>query len=246
MDTAALRGGSRRGAWLWSSPVRVVLWVLLLGVAVALAVGDVGGDSRTSPPRWRLLVGAALTVLVVAVQVRQRWRLARGEGAWSTPALTIMALAGAGACLTAPVAVASVVGYAAVATVARTREAGWGWLFAVPPMGALAYLNWWATSQVIAPVAGMTPCRQPIAEAVLREGLTNSVRHAPGLPIAVRTSATTIEVRTLGEIAAAAPSDHVSGHHGLRGLRDRVEASGGRLAAGPSDDGWRVTAEWAP
>jgi signal transduction histidine kinase len=35
----------------------------------------------------------------------------------------------------------------------------------------------------------------------------------------------------------------VGGGNGLRGLRERLERVGGRLDAGPTDDGWRVRLE---
>ncbi len=94
-------------------------------------------------------------------------------------------------------------------------------------------------------LAGLGPVRGPLAESVVREALTNSVRHAPGLPVEVKASGRGVRVVTRGDIAALPASDHVSGHHGLEGLRRRVEASGGVFTGGPSAAGWLVAAEWA-
>ncbi|GAA3544225.1 sensor histidine kinase [Amycolatopsis ultiminotia] len=70
---------------------------------------------------------------------------------------------------------------------------------------------------------------------VVREGLTNVVRHARASSCAVRLSATSIEVRDDG---VGGPADPGSG---LSGLRDRVAEAGGRMDAGPlSPRGWRL------
>lgn len=82
------------------------------------------------------------------------------------------------------------------------------------------------------------------ARAVLREGLTNSVRHAPGLPIRIMLSDNEIRVLTVGDVAALRATDQVSGGHGLVGLRRRVVADGGAFEAGATDDGWSVVARW--
>lgn len=80
---------------------------------------------------------------------------------------------------------------------------------------------------------------------VVQESLTNVARHAPGAgSVAVRVArdgrGLTVEVAD----DAPAPSRHRRrGGYGLVGMRERVEALGGRLSAGPSGGGgWSVLA----
>ncbi|MGH2858542.1 MAG: sensor histidine kinase, partial [Solirubrobacteraceae bacterium] len=94
----------------------------------------------------------------------------------------------------------------------------------------------------------------PTGQAALRvvqEALTNVRKHAPGAAVSVSVSAgeepldgVVVRVENLaapgevaggvGELAAA------GGGYGLRGMRERAQALGGTLNAGPADDGWRV------
>jgi signal transduction histidine kinase len=81
---------------------------------------------------------------------------------------------------------------------------------------------------------------------VVRESLTNALRYASGAPVhvLVRGGAAAIDVEVVNEPArdAEALVGHGTGN-GLRGLRERVGASGGRLEAGPWEHGgWRVAA----
>jgi signal transduction histidine kinase len=84
---------------------------------------------------------------------------------------------------------------------------------------------------------------------VVRESLTNALRYASGAPVRVlvRGSAGAIEVEVVNE--SAGDAEGLAGHgtgNGLRGLRERVGAGGGRLEAGPCESGgWRVAA-WIP
>ncbi|WGW13445.1 histidine kinase [Saxibacter everestensis] len=85
------------------------------------------------------------------------------------------------------------------------------------------------------------------AVAVVREGCTNVLRHAPGSPIRVRVRReqddVVVAVENLGADTAADPSVLPTGSgHGLQGLIDQVEEIGGSLGAGPRDDGWLVQA----
>jgi signal transduction histidine kinase len=81
---------------------------------------------------------------------------------------------------------------------------------------------------------------------VVRESLTNALRYASGAPVhvLVRGGAAAIDVEVVNE--AAADAEALAGHgtgNGLRGLRERVGAGGGRLEAGPRESGgWRVAA----
>ncbi|GAA1950314.1 sensor histidine kinase [Kitasatospora viridis] len=71
---------------------------------------------------------------------------------------------------------------------------------------------------------------------VLREGLTNVVRHARATRCTVTITADSIEIRDDGR----ATGDNADGK-GLTGLRERVAAAGGAVLAGPLDPhGWRV------
>jgi signal transduction histidine kinase len=78
-----------------------------------------------------------------------------------------------------------------------------------------------------------------------QEALTNVARYAPG-------ACTTVTVRYDREHtrlsidnggSPAPPRDGMGGGHGLDGLRERVERSGGAMSAGPTADGWRVEIE---
>jgi signal transduction histidine kinase len=81
---------------------------------------------------------------------------------------------------------------------------------------------------------------------VVRESLTNALRYASGAPVhvLVRGDAAAIDVEVVND--AAEDAEALAGHgtgNGLRGLRERVGAGGGRLEAGPRETGgWRVAA----
>jgi signal transduction histidine kinase len=88
-------------------------------------------------------------------------------------------------------------------------------------------------------------------QAVLRtvqEAMTNVHKHAPGAELSVTVDAgqdedgiVVVVENRLGPVAVAAGSLAASGGgYGLRGMRERAAALGGTLAAGPTDDGWRV------
>jgi signal transduction histidine kinase len=84
------------------------------------------------------------------------------------------------------------------------------------------------------------------AYRVVRESLTNALRYASGAPVhvLVRGAAGAIDVEVVNDAAqdAVALVGHGTGN-GLRGLRERVGAGGGRLEAGPRESGgWRVAA----
>lgn len=71
---------------------------------------------------------------------------------------------------------------------------------------------------------------------VVREGVTNSVRHAHASTCSITLGRDWIEISDDGVGGAL-----VSGN-GLRGLRERVEAAGGTLTGGGSARGWTVRA----
>jgi signal transduction histidine kinase len=80
---------------------------------------------------------------------------------------------------------------------------------------------------------------------VIQEGLTNVVKHAPGARVSVRLDLTDdsldIEIRDCGGGAESGLAQTGAGL-GLTGMRERIEALGGSLEAGPRDGGWRVHA----
>lgn len=85
--------------------------------------------------------------------------------------------------------------------------------------------------------------RQALFGWVVREGVTNVVRHARAQSCTITVGADWVEVADDGCSAAAAPGN------GLTGLGERVAAAGGRVYAGPwaRDDaaGWRLRVEVA-
>ncbi|MDA8060943.1 MAG: histidine kinase [Actinomycetota bacterium] len=97
---------------------------------------------------------------------------------------------------------------------------------------------------------------------VLREGLTNVVRHSGATCCTVTLGPAAIEISDNGPSGSADPSllagaadpSHLSGGSttassgtGLAGLRERVAAAGATLQAGPgSAGGWRLRVELAP
>ena len=84
------------------------------------------------------------------------------------------------------------------------------------------------------------PARQELFGWVVREGLTNVVRHARADACAVRLTADAIEIDDDG----IGPGDGaVPGGSGLRGLTERVAAAGGTVESGPRHPrGWRLRA----
>ncbi|EME99725.1 two-component system histidine kinase [Streptomyces mobaraensis NBRC 13819 = DSM 40847] len=76
---------------------------------------------------------------------------------------------------------------------------------------------------------------------VVREGITNVVRHARATRCSVRLSPLCVEIRDDGTGAPA------SGGNGLTGLRERVAAAGGTVEAGPAGPrGWRLRVTLGP
>ena len=86
------------------------------------------------------------------------------------------------------------------------------------------------------------------AYRVVQEALTNAARHAPGaarvaVDVACSPAEVVVEVTDSGARGGAGPAAHAGGGFGLVGMRERVEALGGALAAGPAPGGgWAVRA----
>ena len=92
----------------------------------------------------------------------------------------------------------------------------------------------------------VAPELQDGAYRVVQEGLTNAIKHAAGSNILVRLGvdarALEVEVCDRGP-AARSPLASSGAGLGLAGMRERVEALGGVLEAGPVDaGGWRLRA----
>jgi signal transduction histidine kinase len=83
------------------------------------------------------------------------------------------------------------------------------------------------------------------AYRVVQEGLTNAMKHAAGsavrVRLGVRAQELEVEVRDDGPVAHS-PLAASGARLGLTGMRERVEALGGDLEAGPANGGWRLHA----
>ena len=85
------------------------------------------------------------------------------------------------------------------------------------------------------------PTHQELFGWVVREGLTNIVRHAHASSCTVRVSRSAVEIVDDGVGSASRPGN------GLSGLRERVTAAGGVVDAGPlPSKGWRLRVSLAP
>ncbi len=84
-----------------------------------------------------------------------------------------------------------------------------------------------------------------IAFRVVQESLTNALRHAPGAAVRILVSHSTagLAVRVENDRSVADRPDLTGTGRGLAGLRERVQALGGQLRAGPAPHGgWLVEA----
>ena len=92
--------------------------------------------------------------------------------------------------------------------------------------------------------AGLGAATEAAAYRIVQEALTNAVRHAPGraISVAVGRAGRGLDVRVADDGAAGVRAEEGSG---LRGMRERVDALGGTLEAGPTASGFVVTA-WLP
>lgn len=88
------------------------------------------------------------------------------------------------------------------------------------------------------------------AHRVVREAVTNAVKHAPGASITVAVvgepgDGLAIHVKDTGAHSSRSALAASGSGTGLWAMRERVERSGGRFAHGSTDDGYEVTA-WMP
>jgi signal transduction histidine kinase len=93
---------------------------------------------------------------------------------------------------------------------------------------------------------GLPAATSHLAYRVVQEGVTNALRHAAGAAISVTVHGERDAVCVEVVNAAASGQSGLAGAGtgtGLRGLRERAAAHGGRVAAGPTPDGgWRLHA----
>ncbi|GAA5150592.1 histidine kinase [Nocardioides marinquilinus] len=101
--------------------------------------------------------------------------------------------------------------------------------------------------QVVGDVAGLTAIEGLTVYRIVQEALTNAVRHAPGAAVSALLEVAPGRTRVVVDTPAPA-REPVGAGAGLVGMRERAEALGGRLTAGPPADGvpgapgWRVEA----
>jgi signal transduction histidine kinase len=92
----------------------------------------------------------------------------------------------------------------------------------------------------------LSPAVAADALRIIQEGLTNSMKHAPGAPISVTLEETAagLNVEITNGPARSAPLELDGyGGAGLLGMTERVKAHGGQVSAGPvPGGGWRVAA----
>ncbi|GAA3230522.1 hypothetical protein GCM10010468_61040 [Actinocorallia longicatena] len=93
--------------------------------------------------------------------------------------------------------------------------------------------------------APMTDEAQHAAYRLVQEALTNAARHAPDASITVeltyRPGGLDVEVRN-GAPGRPGPDGGPGSGRGLSGARERIQALGGTLEAGPYEDGFRIRA----
>jgi signal transduction histidine kinase len=80
------------------------------------------------------------------------------------------------------------------------------------------------------------------AYRVVQEALTNARKHAPGAPVTVDLDATSQLLTVLVSTPLGSAETRDTGGHGLVGMRERVDALGGRLLSGPVGEDFVVEA----
>ncbi len=97
----------------------------------------------------------------------------------------------------------------------------------------------------VAPEVGLALYR------VAQEALTNVVKHAPGAlaEICLEFNDGSVSLAVVDMYSAVTPASHASplsdtgAGYGIQGIKERILLLGGRVEAGPTDNGWRVHAE---
>jgi signal transduction histidine kinase len=88
----------------------------------------------------------------------------------------------------------------------------------------------------VAPATGLALYR------IVQESLANAVKHAPGADVRIRLELNGDARLSIRNALTAQGIAHNNGRrgHGLGGMRERAQLLGGRLQAGPDDEGWLV------
>ncbi|QSF56494.1 sensor histidine kinase [Nocardioides sp. zg-1228] len=95
----------------------------------------------------------------------------------------------------------------------------------------------------LAPLPVLPPDVGRCVHRVVQEGLTNALRHSSGELAEVRIDVVAEELRVVVDSTGRRHASSYGGSgRGLAGLRERVEALGGELAAGPREGGFVVEA----
>ena len=100
-------------------------------------------------------------------------------------------------------------------------------------------------------VVGEAPSPLPAATdhaafRIVQESLTNAARHAPGSPVEITVRGDDdVEVVVTNTLDPTEATPPLSTAIGLLSMRERAEALGGTLVAGPTDGRWVVRA-WLP
>jgi two-component system sensor histidine kinase UhpB len=86
------------------------------------------------------------------------------------------------------------------------------------------------------------------AYRIAQEGLTNALRHSGGTRVWIRAEADATSLQlTVEDDGTGLPDDWArQGHYGLRGLRERVAALGGRLSLQRRSEGGTRMQAWLP
>jgi two-component system sensor histidine kinase DesK len=98
--------------------------------------------------------------------------------------------------------------------------------------------------------AGLSAARDAGLAWVVREGVTNVIRHGHARTCTIRIKRTEDEIvleiendiRRASTPPTLSQTEGGAGGHGLRGVAERMEALGGRCEAGPRGDGFRLRA----
>ena len=97
------------------------------------------------------------------------------------------------------------------------------------------------TAELPAATDAVDPALQGMFGFVLREAVTNVLRHGSARHVVVRLTGTSLSVADDGPAGPPAPRGH-----GLRGMEERMTAVGGALEAGPGPDGGFVVRASGP
>ena len=93
---------------------------------------------------------------------------------------------------------------------------------------------------------GLSTGLQLAVYRLVQEGITNTLKHAPRatrLHVSIRRGQEDLRVVVDDDGGTSFPATALG--HGLIGMRERVTLHNGRLFAGPTSNGWRVSA-WLP